>query len=159
MLTVRESYNFQLKQQITHTKKGEFADVPMNKLVIEVLNRRKRDSDDLVFVFDRNLLKTACGKLKYRCRKFGVTPIRFHDLRHTFASCLAMAGEDLVVIKELMRHKSYQMTLRYAHLHPDHLTGKTDILCRNVVQMDHEKKSDLLGGPHMDHAKTKLILV
>ena len=25
-----------------------------------------------------------------------------------------------MVIKELMRHQSYQMTLRYAHLHPDH---------------------------------------
>ncbi len=86
------------------------------------------------FVFNRDLLKSACNKLKFRCRKFGVKEIRFHDLRHTFASCLALAGVDLMVIKDLMRHKSYQMTLRYAHLHPDHLKGKTDVLCANVTQ-------------------------
>ena len=70
-----------------------------------------------------------------------------------------MAGVDLMVIKELMRHKSYQMTLRYAHLHPDHLVGRTDVLCENVVQMDHEKKSDLLSGPHMDHDRPHLRLL
>jgi integrase len=159
MITVRESYNFQLKQQISSTKNGEFADVPMNRLVIEVLDRRRKNSSDLVFVFDRNLLKSACKKLKYRCKKFGITPIRFHDLRHTFASCLAMAGEDLMVIKELMRHKSYQMTLRYAHLHPDHLAGRTDVLCAVVAQLGHEEKSKKSSGPRMGHEKFKLKLV
>ena len=47
-----------------------------------------------------------------------------------------MSGIDLMVIKELMRHKSYQMTLRYAHLHPDHLKGTTEVLCGARVSTD-----------------------
>jgi integrase len=43
---------------------------------------------------------------------------RIHDLRHTFASYLAMNNIPLTVIKDLMRHKSFDMTLRYAHLSP-----------------------------------------
>jgi len=43
----------------------------------------------------------------------------FHTLRHTFASWLAMSGTDIYTIKELMRHKTLTMTMRYAHLIPD----------------------------------------
>ena len=43
----------------------------------------------------------------------------FHTLRHTFASWLAMQGTPIFTIKELMGHKSIEMTMRYAHLIPD----------------------------------------
>lgn len=42
-----------------------------------------------------------------------------HTLRHTFASWLALQGEPLLTIKELMGHKDVETTLRYAHLMPD----------------------------------------
>src|SRR3990167_8546654 len=45
---------------------------------------------------------------------------RFHYLRHTFASHLAMSGVDLMTIKDLLGHKTIQMTQRYAHLSGDH---------------------------------------
>jgi integrase len=44
----------------------------------------------------------------------------FHTLRHTFASWLAMAGTPMRTLAELMGHKSMRMTMRYAHLSPDH---------------------------------------
>jgi integrase len=44
--------------------------------------------------------------------------IRFHDLRHTFASHWTMRGGDLYKLQRVLGHKSAQMTLRYAHLLP-----------------------------------------
>jgi integrase len=46
--------------------------------------------------------------------------VTFHTLRHTFASWLAIQGESLITIKELLGHKSMAMTERYSHLTPDH---------------------------------------
>jgi len=51
-------------------------------------------------------------------REAGVHDFTWHDLRHTFASRLAMAGENLRTVQELTGHKTINMTCRYAHLAP-----------------------------------------
>jgi integrase len=69
------------------------------------------------------------------CRKARVSNLRFHDLRHTFASYLAMGGFNLRTIQQLLGHRDLRMTSRYAHLSADHLQ-------QAVKSLDA-----ILGGP------------
>ena len=50
----------------------------------------------------------------------GILDFHFHDLRHTFASYLAMQGATLLQIKEALGHRTLKMVLRYAHLCEHH---------------------------------------
>ncbi|AJQ95820.1 phage integrase [Gynuella sunshinyii] len=47
---------------------------------------------------------------------------RTHILRHTFASHFMMSGGDLLTLNKILGHSTIQMTMRYAHLSPDHLS-------------------------------------
>ena len=58
----------------------------------------------------------------------GINDFHFHDLRHTFASHLVMAGVDITTVSRLLGHKSLTMTLRYSHLAPSHMQKAVDIL-------------------------------
>lgn len=49
----------------------------------------------------------------------GLIGLRFHDLRHTFATWWVGAGGDLVALSKILGHASIQMTMRYAHATPE----------------------------------------
>ena len=51
----------------------------------------------------------------------GIKDFRFHDLRHTFASHLVMAGVPLHTVGQILGHKTPGMTMRYSHLSPGYL--------------------------------------
>ena len=54
--------------------------------------------------------------------------VRFHDLRHTYASYLVMEGVDIRTVQELLGHADIMMTVRYSHLAPEHQTRSVKIL-------------------------------
>ena len=96
--------------------------------VVKTKLSRRLDSP---YVFtDNNGKKYGDIKRSFKTalRRAGIKDFHFHDLRHTFASHLVMAGVDLTTVSKLLGHKSITMTLRYAHLAPSHVKNAVDIL-------------------------------
>jgi integrase len=65
----------------------------------------------------------------------GLSNVRLHDLRHTFASHAAMSKETLPMIGRLLGHRSQQSTSRYAHLGDEHVSDAAQQIGAEVAQM------------------------
>jgi integrase len=61
-------------------------------------------------------------------RKSGIAKLRFHDLRHTFASRLVQGGADLFSVQKLGRWKNISMVMRYAHHQPESLRSAIEVM-------------------------------
>src|SRR5262245_33411945 len=59
-----------------------------------------------------------------------IVDFHWHDLRHTFASRLVMAGVDIRTVQELLGHENITMTMRYSHLSPQHCVTAVEKLCQ-----------------------------
>ncbi len=108
-------------------KSGQTRHIPLNAAGLSTLKIHKGKTSPLpsVPVFGRHDFKKAfSGVLK----NAEIENFRFHDLRHTFASRLVMAGVPLNTVRELMGHASLDMTLVYAHLAPDNLREAVEML-------------------------------
>ena len=104
---------------INESKSGERRRVPMNSTVQAVLSDlRVTRADSLIFSHDARYLRRAFSRA---VQEAGLDPFRFHDLRHTFASRLAMQGVNDRTLQALGGWKSPRMLTRYAHLSPTHL--------------------------------------
>ena len=109
--------------QLEHTKSGRRREVPMNRAVDDALaGLPGPKAEGCVF---RKRDGRAWGNIRTAfedaCREAKVDNFRFHDLRHTCASWLVMKGRSLKEVQEILGHREFTMTLRYAHLSPDRL--------------------------------------
>ncbi|MDB5541907.1 MAG: int [Devosia sp.] len=147
-IRVDATYSAQLGVRLERTKNGECAVVPMNDAVYHALLSRQDLPADAP-VFPPELFVDACHRLKRRCKTFGLRVLRFHDLRHTYASILVMAGVPLYTTQKLMRHKSISMTERYAHLAPGYLREAAEKSNTMAVVIDFPARAAQSNGPDL----------
>ena len=117
-----------------NTKNGDKREVPMNEVVQKtIIGVLKHPDSQYIFC---NKEGKPYGNVRTSfftaLKKSGIVNFRFHDLRHTFASYLVMSGVDLNTVRELLGHKSIEMTLRYSHLSPDHKKKAVDLLGKQM---------------------------
>jgi len=124
--------DFNLKTiYLKDTKTGEKR-IPINETVYNLLcflkanNEVRKDSSDSVFPMTKGY--RVSHRFAELTSRLGIKDFRFHDLRHSFASYLVMMNVNLKTIQELLGHKSYLMTLRYAHLSGDYKKEVVDKL-------------------------------
>jgi integrase len=121
-------------------KAGRDLTVPLNEAALAVLRAQKGKHSRWVFPVPRwqekkhpddaprQVSDAPTGKISSQawrkaCERAGVPWLRFHDLRHTWASWHVQAGTPLPVLQELGGWASYQMVLRYSHLSQSHVAS------------------------------------
>ncbi len=123
---------------VGQSKNGERREVPINAPVREVLSGivRRLDSSYVFHDAKGRAMKEVRHSFERACRLAGIHGFRFHDLRHSAASFMAMSGVDLMAIKQVLGHKTIAMTVRYSHLSPGHLRNAVDALDRAMAAPD-----------------------
>jgi integrase len=107
------------------TKNGERRFVPLVGIALDLLRSKYANQtlDSLVFPVPHSPCKPIDIRSAWESalNKANIFNFRFHDLRHTAASYLAMNQASLLEIGTLLGHKTVQMTKRYAHLSNAHM--------------------------------------
>ncbi|MGH7913314.1 MAG: tyrosine-type recombinase/integrase [Candidatus Binataceae bacterium] len=128
---------------VREAKSGDGRRLPLNQAALGTLHRLRgarpkviqldvrRDAGEGGHIFgpDTNALRMSLNrKFRRAAKAAGIDDLHFHDLRHTFASRLAMRGLDLYRVQTLLGHKTARMTMRYAHLSPGALREAVEAL-------------------------------
>jgi integrase len=129
-IEVKRSYK---RKRTSRTKTGRIRHVDMSDQLIEALRglfayRKKEglkmglgEAVEGIFYMNGQPMEQNYIRRQFKrvLQKAGLREIRFHDIRHTFASLLLTDGVSPVYVKEQMGHKSIQMTVDiYGHLIP-----------------------------------------
>ncbi len=121
---------------VMDTKNSERKDIPMDETVKATLQGLEK-REGIVFLNKKGVpINPMVMHYAFHdaLDRSGITDFRFHDLRHTFASNLVMAGVKIEKVQKLMGHKMIAMTQRYAHLAPGYLAESVRVLDRVMAQ-------------------------
>jgi integrase len=115
----------------TNSKSRRVRHIPLNDVALGVLAKAMAGGVGRPRVFtyeDGSNVKSIRTVFEKAVKAAGLTGFRFHDLRHTFASRLVSRGADLNTVRELLGHRDFTTTLRYAHLAPSTKQAAVELL-------------------------------
>lgn len=121
-----------LRLAVTKTKQGRA--VPVTGLALTLLRQHaQRPWSPWVFP-RRDGVKAVLIDRAWRTavHRAGLSDFRFHDLRHTCASYMAMSGATLREIAEVLGHTNIQRTMKYAHLVASHTTSVVERMTTRI---------------------------
>jgi len=115
---------------VHETKNDGRRALPLTGLALDLLKERKRQAvrsvhkdRDFVFAGEDGEPYYPRTEWEIALREADIRNFRFHDLRHTAASYLAMNGATLAEIAEVLGHKTLSMVKRYSHLTEQHTSS------------------------------------
>lgn len=151
MIIVKRSY-CNVSKEVRETTKGhKVRYVGVNAVLYAALkNAKETRNQECDFVF-HTLIGSPLRISNFTQRHFkrdikaaDVSKIRFHDLRHTYASHFMMNGGGLYDLQKILGHSDMQTTMRYAHLAREHILSKAEVVVLgkrdNVVTVDFKKQ-------------------
>lgn len=136
--------DLQRKTVILHeTKNGERRNVAIAGHAFELLrdlHKKRRLDTNLLFPGEDPKKPMTLRKCwNTAMEKAGIKDFRFHDLRHSAASYLAMNGATLTEISEVLGHKTLQMVKRYAHLSEQHTAKVVASMNAKIFGGNHDR--------------------
>lgn len=119
----------QIKGGNAKSQKGRT--VPLNNEAFNTLDKWRKQNPNSRYLYEGKTGVPLTDVKKPWATVMNLAQIdafNFHDLRHHFASKLVMAGVDLNTVRELLGHADLKMTLRYAHLAPEHKAAAVNLI-------------------------------
>jgi len=128
---------------LEETKNGERRSISLVKDVLEVIKILYSNRESDIWIFPSKD-KTKSFDITRSWRKVlknaQIENFRFHDLRHTSASYLAMNGASMGEIADILGHKTLQMVKRYAHLSDAHKRSVVESMNKRIFGEKNDEK-------------------
>lgn len=127
-------------------KGGKSLGIPLSETALQVLRQQQGAHPEYVFVYQgKPVYQTSTRAFKAAAKRAGAPELRWHDLRHVWASRLAQEGTPILALQELGGWQSETMVRRYAHFSVEHLRSYVD------------RPTDEGGAQKMHRAKLRVI--
>lgn len=143
LITVKQSYCDYEGIKKTKSKKVRYVPIS-DPIFYDLLDVYKKQEGNYVFQKNGQIIRKSTLRTQHFVRDLkesGVRKIRFHDLRHTFASYFVMNGGNLYELQAILGHSKPEMTQRYAHLSSSYLSNRAIVSFGDskVIQVDFQK--------------------
>lgn len=112
------------------TKNEDLTSIPMHPIVKKLLLNRPRRLNVSYIFYNSQGERIKCVREAFNnaVSRSGIEDFHFHDLRHDFATQLVFNNVSIEKVQKLMRHKSIEMTLKYAHVKKQSLVEAVETL-------------------------------